>query len=204
MNTEEISNALFGIELFNELTDEQRNICAQHMEVKQFEKGEVIVEQGQNRDRLFVIQKGTISEFSTKENGTTKTINRFKRNEIFGEGSLMDNYPYSLSAKASTDCRLFVLDRQDYSRMMENHTKIMVKLIAAASRMISRRMRNFNSGDNIAMRYSTGATRKEHDMIGEKLVPEDALYGIQSLRAAENFNISAGIHDIDGGKFIKQ
>jgi aspartate ammonia-lyase len=190
MNTEEISNALFGIELFNELTDEQRNICAQHMEVKQFEKGEVIVEQGQNRDRLFVIQKGTISEFSTKENGTTKTINRFKRNEIFGEGSLMDNYPYSLSAKASTDCRLFVLDRQDYSRMMENHTKIMVKLIAAASRMISRRMRNFNSGDNIAMRYSTGATRKEHDMIGEKLVPEDALYGIQSLRAAENFNIS--------------
>jgi aspartate ammonia-lyase len=190
MTTEEISKALFGIELFNELSDEQRNICAEHMEVKEFTKGEIIVEQGQNRDCLYVIQKGTISEFTTKENGTTRTINRFKRNEVFGEGSLMDNYPYSLSAKASTDCRLFVLDRQDYSRMMENHTKIMVKLIAAASRMISRRMRNTYTSDNIAMRYSTGATRTETDMIGEKLVPEDALYGIQTLRASENFNIS--------------
>lgn len=191
MTTVEISKALFGIELFHELSDEQRHICAQHMEVKEFQKGELIVEQGENRDCLYVIQKGTISEFATSDSGKTRTINRFKRNEIFGEGSLMDNYPYSLSAKASTDCRLLVLDRKDYSRMMENHTKIMVKLIAAASRMISRRMRNsHNTTDSIAMRYSTGATRTEHDMIGEKLVPEDALYGIQSLRAAENFNIS--------------
>ncbi|MFN3195628.1 MAG: aspartate ammonia-lyase [Chlorobiota bacterium] len=190
MTIEEISKVLFGIELFHELNDEQRMKLAQHMEVREVKKGEIIVEQGQNRDCLFVIQKGTISEFTTKENGATRTINRFKRNEVFGEGSLMDNYPYSLSAKASTDCRLFVLDRQDYSELMESQTKIMVKLIAAASRMISRRMRNTYTGDNIAMRYSTGATRTETDMIGEKLVPEDALYGIQSLRASENFNIS--------------
>ena len=33
-------------------------------------------------------------------------------------------------------------------------------------------------------------TRIEKDPLGEKLVPEDALYGIQTLRAAENFPIS--------------
>jgi aspartate ammonia-lyase len=33
-------------------------------------------------------------------------------------------------------------------------------------------------------------TRIEHDPLGEKAVPADALYGIQTLRAAENFPIS--------------
>lgn len=32
--------------------------------------------------------------------------------------------------------------------------------------------------------------RTEHDLLGEKAVPENAYYGIHALRAAENFNIS--------------
>ena len=33
-------------------------------------------------------------------------------------------------------------------------------------------------------------TRNERDPLGEKAVPADALYGIQTLRASENFPIS--------------
>lgn len=33
-------------------------------------------------------------------------------------------------------------------------------------------------------------TRKEHDLLGERDVPADAYYGIQTLRATENFHIS--------------
>ena len=32
--------------------------------------------------------------------------------------------------------------------------------------------------------------RLEHDSIGEKEVPEDAYYGVQTLRAHENFSIT--------------
>jgi len=34
------------------------------------------------------------------------------------------------------------------------------------------------------------ATRTEHDLLGEKQVPADALYGVQTTRALENFQIS--------------
>src|SRR6187200_2348532 len=34
------------------------------------------------------------------------------------------------------------------------------------------------------------ATRLEHDLLGEKAVPADAYYGIQTARALENFHIS--------------
>ena len=40
---------------------------------------------------------------------------------------------------------------------------------------------------------STAATRLEHDLLGDKEVPADAYYGVQTARALENFNIS-GVH----------
>ncbi|MFL5478481.1 MAG: lyase family protein, partial [Gemmatimonadaceae bacterium] len=36
----------------------------------------------------------------------------------------------------------------------------------------------------------SGPTRREHDLLGEREVPEGALYGIQTLRAIENFCVS--------------
>ena len=36
-------------------------------------------------------------------------------------------------------------------------------------------------------------TRIEHDLLGEKEVPADAYYGIQTLRGIENFHNISGI-----------
>jgi aspartate ammonia-lyase len=36
----------------------------------------------------------------------------------------------------------------------------------------------------------TGATRTEHDLLGDRQVPADAYYGVQTARALENFQIS--------------
>ena len=40
---------------------------------------------------------------------------------------------------------------------------------------------------------SSSATRLEHDLLGDKAVPADAYYGVQTARALENFHIS-GVH----------
>lgn len=191
MSPQEISKFLIGIELFNELTDEQRLVCASNMKILEAKKSTILIEQGSNRDTLFIIQKGTIHEYIEKTNNRKVILNHYKASEVFGEGALMDNYPYAMSAKAATDSRLIVLHRTEFSKMMEKHTGIVVKLISAASRIIARRMRSSSYQDsNISMRYATGATRIEEDMIGQKEVPVDALYGIQTLRAVENFKIS--------------
>ncbi|MDF1559886.1 MAG: aspartate ammonia-lyase [Bacteroidales bacterium] len=41
-----------------------------------------------------------------------------------------------------------------------------------------------------AAQYESGKTRPEHDLLGEREVPFEAYYGIQTLRAIENFDIS--------------
>lgn len=191
MSPKEISKFLVGIELFNELSDEQRLVCATNMKILDVKKGTILIEQGSDRDTLFIIQKGTVTEYIERDKNKRTVLNHYKPSEVFGEGALMDNYPYAMSAKAATDCRMIILRRTEFSKMMETHTGIVVNLISAASRIIARRMRSSSYQDsNISMRYATGATRIEEDMIGKKEVPADALYGIQTLRAVENFKIS--------------
>ncbi len=47
-----------------------------------------------------------------------------------------------------------------------------------------------------------GQYRVEHDFLGEKQIPETAYYGVQTLRAQENFNIT-GIHNSSEPLFIQ-
>ncbi|HOJ04161.1 MAG TPA: aspartate ammonia-lyase [Bacteroidota bacterium] len=43
---------------------------------------------------------------------------------------------------------------------------------------------------NVAVQYESGRTRMEHDLLGDREVPAERYYGIQTLRAIENFTIS--------------
>ncbi|MFP4489140.1 MAG: aspartate ammonia-lyase [Bacteroidales bacterium] len=43
---------------------------------------------------------------------------------------------------------------------------------------------------NVAAQYEAGKIREEHDLLGHRNVPSQAYYGIQTMRAIENFNIS--------------
>ncbi len=56
---------------------------------------------------------------------------------------------------------------------------------------MSRRMRDStNQVVGAAEQYISGKTRTEHDLIGFQEVPQEALYGIQTMRALENFEIT--------------
>ena len=46
-------------------------------------------------------------------------------------------------------------------------------------------------------------TRMEHDLLGEKEVPADAYYGIQTLRGIENFHNISGITIGDYPNYVK-
>src|SRR3954468_9924404 len=42
----------------------------------------------------------------------------------------------------------------------------------------------------ICFQYVQAQTRTEKDLLGEKQIPNDAYYGVQTMRALENFQVS--------------
>lgn len=51
-------------------------------------------------------------------------------------------------------------------------------------------IRRYRMSDSTVTNQKSGEYRSEHDSIGERAVPKDVYYGVQSLRAAENFHIT--------------
>jgi aspartate ammonia-lyase len=191
MKLENMDKFLQKIELFKDLTDAERKVLIDHVDIININKGEYLFKQNTPRQRLFVIFKGRIELVKTTAFGEETVMTYFEACDFLGEGALMDNYPHSTSAKATEDTVLIAIHRDRFNELMNEQSPIVPKMLSRISRIISRRMRETtNLVVNAAAQYISGRTRLEHDLLGEREVPYEFYYGIQTLRATENFPIS--------------
>ncbi|MBE0643611.1 MAG: aspartate ammonia-lyase [Bacteroidetes bacterium] len=180
-----------GIELFQDLTPEQQDILIEQFETRLIPKGELVFSENTERKNLYIIFDGEIELFKRSPFGEEKRISIFSRLDFLGEGVLMDDSPHATSARAVLDSTVFTISRDRLHDLFELHGSIGVKVVSRVARVISRRMRQITTHvANVATQYESGRTRSEHDLLGDREVPAERFYGIQTLRATENFNIS--------------
>jgi aspartate ammonia-lyase len=187
MKREVIFNFIRNIELFNGFEEEELDVLVDALNEKTYQKGELLFEENGPRKDIFIIYKGEVELFKTPSFGSETKLSYFKSGDFLGEGSWASDSPHSTSARALTTTTVFSITRNYF----DNNPKSAVKIFSNIARVISRRMRHANNRMlNVAAQYVSGQTRKEHDLLGYRDVPNEFLYGVQTLRASENFNIS--------------
>ncbi len=187
MTNEDLYNFIKGIELFSGLSEDEINKLIEYIEKKKFNKGDLLFEEHGKREDIFIIYKGEVELFKSLHFGSEKKLSYFSKGDFLGEGSWTDDSPHSTSARAKMDTTVFSIRKKYFN---ENGPAT-VKIFSNIARVISRRMRHANNRMvNVAAQYESGRTRSEHDLLGNREVPTEYLYGIQTLRAIENFNIS--------------
>ncbi|MBR9974489.1 MAG: aspartate ammonia-lyase [Bacteroidetes bacterium] len=180
-----------AIELFQDLTPEQKDVLIDQFETRRIAKGELLFAENSERRSLYIIYDGEIELFKRTPFGDEKRISIFSRHDFLGEGVLMDDSPHATSSRALLDSTVFVLEKEGIQTVFDQHGSIGVKVLSQVARVISRRMRMITTHvANIASQYESGRVRREHDLLGERDVPAGRFYGVQTLRATENFNIS--------------
>jgi aspartate ammonia-lyase len=86
---------------------------------------------------------------------------------------------------------MLVIRKNRFKSLIDENGALIAKIISRIARIISRRMRMASSRVlNAGAQYHSGRMRMEHDLLGDRDVPCEAYYGIQTLRGIENFNIS--------------
>ncbi len=179
------------IELFRDLTRAERETIAAKLQIVEYEKDQLLFEENQPRKNLFLIQQGTVALFKKAPLGEEKALARFRRFDFLGEGALMDDYPHSTSARAEEPTVAYSLSRAAVDELLMTNPPLVVKILSRTAQVIARRMRQTtNQVVNAAAQYISGRTRREHDLLGEREVPAEFYYGIQTLRATENFPIT--------------
>jgi len=191
MDASTITQFLSQIELFKELSDADLQIIAEAVLVEKYETEEMVFEENSPRQNLRLIYEGEIELFKRSTFGEETRLSFFGKYDFLGEGALMDEYPHSTSARTLAPSILLTISREKFLKILEDNPTMGAHVLPAVARVISRRMRQASTRVvNVAAQYISGRTRTEHDLLGEREVPYEYYYGIQTLRALENFNIS--------------
>ena len=191
MNIELIKEFIKKVELFSDFTDDELNLVAENVEMLTIDKDKLIFVENTPRRNMYLIYDGEVELFKTTPFGEEKRLSFFSKYDFLGEGSLVDDSPHSTSARALLDTTVIKIGRDKLTELIQEKGLIAVKLYSRIARVISRRMKITNTHTvNLGAQYESGRTRLEHDLIGERNVPEERYFGVQTLRAIENFNIS--------------
>lgn len=186
-----INEFLALIELFEDLSPEERAQLGQIAEVRELGEGEILFEENSPRKGLYIIYDGEMELVKKTPFGDYKRLSFFGKFDFLGEGALMDAYPHSTTARTLKPTTLLAISRDRFHEVCADHPSIGFKMMSRIARVISRRMRQASTRVvNVGVQYISGRTRTEHDLLGDREVPYEYYYGIQTLRALENFNIS--------------
>lgn len=187
MEFKKIQEFLKEIELFRELDDSEFEALCRFTSEKIITEGSLLFRENTPRTNIFVIYSGEVELFKNTPFGMEKRLTYFSRGDFLGEGSWGGKSPHSTSARALRDTKVLVIEKDFF---LENSSAAM-KIFSNIARVMSRRMRNANNRIiDVAAQYESGRTRKEHDLLGDRNVPFEVYYGVQTLRGIENFNIS--------------
>ncbi len=74
-----------------------------------FEKGNLIIREGDNAGPLYVIEKGRARAFAGL-NGRERNLAFYREGDFFGELSILNDSPRAASVEAFTDCQLLSLE----------------------------------------------------------------------------------------------
>lgn len=191
MNINATIECLRRVELFQGIPEYALRLFAECAQPQQYKSGEIVFYREDNADTLFVIASGSIQIFDDRS-GSEQSVTVFSQHEFIGETILIaPEHKQDVTARALCDSLLYKFDNGDLLSLFNTHGELATKIYSTISGLIIRRMQHANSRyENIAQLYRTAGQRTEHDLLGYKEIPDTAYYGIQTLRALENFDIS--------------
>jgi len=194
------------IELFRGLDDNEFDELVKSVAEKRYKKEDLLFRENGPRIDIFIIFNGEVELFKSNQWGDELRLTYLGSGDFLGEGSLSDDSPHSISARALKDTVVLTVNKDFFTKSATTTLKVFSNI----TRIMSRRMRKANNKIiNPAAQYESGKTRREHDLLGERDVPFEAYYGIQTMRGLENFSISGTAINsfpaiIDGLAMVKE
>ena len=153
----------------------------------------VLFREGEPRRLFAVITSGSIAIEKSDGLGKATTLVTLGAGEVLGEGILLDDVNHGTTGRVLESAELLVVKADEVKALLHERPALYAALLARAARSISQRLRRADAtlvGRGRPMGFAGSATRREHDLLGDREVPDEALYGVQTLRALENFPIT--------------
>ena len=108
---------------------------------KIFKKGDILIREGEHGDSAYVLESGSV-EILIQRNGNLIQIGTRGPGSIIGEMAMIDDKPRTATIRATEDCHVLEVSREDFSRRVDSADpilKMVMRVIMTRYRdMISR------------------------------------------------------------------
>jgi aspartate ammonia-lyase len=104
---------------------------------------------------------------------------------------MLDDTPHGTSAVTRQGATVWQIPRAELDAVRKESPEVFYRLVGQIARRLSDRLRA--ASERVAKESAAPiltSVRREHDSLGERDVPNHAYYGVQTLRATENFRFS--------------
>jgi len=143
--------------------------------------------------------------------GSTKHYAVLGAGEMISEDAFLGDLPHTSGAMTRLGATVWQITTKQIEAFRTDKPDLFFRIVARVAAGISERLRAVSQSmahvESPAL--LKGDMRLEHDSLGEREVPDQAYYGVQTLRAMENFPISGVYvtnfeHLIEGLAFVKK
>ncbi len=188
----EIADLLRETSFLEDFSDAHLWKLARHVTPFPLVPDEAFFTEGDPRRRFAILISGAVAIEKSSDGRSTRLVT-LGAGEAVGEGLLLDDSAHGTTARAIMPGLAMVLTRTQLDDITREAPQLYAALVARAARAISQRLRRADAtlvGRGRTLGFGGHRTRTEHDLLGDREVPYEALYGIQTLRALENFPIT--------------
>jgi aspartate ammonia-lyase len=188
----EIAELLRATSFLEGLTDAHLWKLSRHVTQHTLDVDETIFTEGDERQRLAILITGAVAIEKSGDGRTTRLVT-LGPGEAVGEGLLLDDTVHGTTARAIMPGVAMLMSKQQLDDITREAPQLYAVLVGRAARSISARLKRADAtlvGRGRTLGFGGHRTRVEHDLLGDREVPYEALYGVQTLRALENFPIT--------------
>ena len=109
-----------SLPFFNNMSENELNCVINSFMMEKFKKGQTIFTEGEDADKLYLLESGELECWKTFRKGDPLTyIKTYKEGDTFGELAIMYNYIRNYTIKAKTNVTLFSLNRKDFKGIVQ-------------------------------------------------------------------------------------
>ncbi len=188
----QIADWLRSMSFVDGFTDANLWKLARHVTPFELVADATLFQEGEERQRCALLVSGAVAIEKQSDGRSTRLVT-FGAGEAVGEGLLLDDSPHGTTARVIMPGTALLITRAQIDEITREAPQLYAALVARAARAISARLRKADAtlvGRGRTLGFGGHRTRTEHDLLGDREVPFEALYGIQTLRALENFPIT--------------
>jgi aspartate ammonia-lyase len=155
-----------------------------------YKAGDYLFHESTPRQWLGVLLEGEV-DLVRGQFGSRVLVGLAQPGAILGEGVMLDDTPHSTSGVTDQGATVWQISRAELDKVRSENPEVFYRLVGQIARRLSDRLRA--ASERLSKEGGPAKltdVRREHDSLGERDVANHAYYGVQTLRATENFRFS--------------